>query len=107
MSLSHQERRTLQEIERGLQSDDPALAGRLAAGTWASGASGRPGRMAWFGLLLGLQVTLVGFAAAAGLISFGVIIGLYGLLLFAGSFRSLLRDRSLRRAYRILVRRRR
>lgn len=99
MALSHQERRTLAEIERGLQSDDPAMAGRMTVATvipdgWP------PHRWAWFGLLLGLQVTLVGFAAARGVISIGTIVGLYGLLLLAGSTGSLCCGLRRRRAGR-------
>lgn len=104
MALSHQERRSLSEIERGLRLDDPTLDGRMAAGT-AAAAVGRPGGWTWFCLLLGLQVSLVGFAAAAGLISIGMIVGLYGLLLFASSAVSLLCCLRHRRVGRILPRR--
>lgn len=90
MALSHRERRSLAEIERGLQSDDPTLAGRMAVVTALDGRD-RPGRFAWIGLLLGLQVTLVGFAAAAGPISFGMLVAFYGLVLFGCSAWSLLR----------------
>jgi hypothetical protein len=89
MALSHQERRTLEQIERGLHCDDPTLAARMAVGSVTAGA-GLPGRWAWFGVLLGLQVTLVGFAASAGVISFGTVIGFYGLLLLGSSAMSLL-----------------
>lgn len=107
MGLSHQERQSLEEIERGLRSDDPTMAGRMAVG--APAAEGRrPDGWAWFGLLLGLQVTLAGFAATAGLISIGTIIGLYGLLLFASSAGSLLCGwPAHRRTGRILPHRRR
>lgn len=105
MALSHRERRTLEEIERGLQSDDPTLAGRMAVATVIAGP-GRPARFTWFGLLFGLQITLVGFAASAGVISFGMLIALYGLLLFACSAGSLLRDLRRRRAGGLRVRRR-
>lgn len=89
MVLSDQERRILEEIEWGLQADDPSLAGRMAVDTDTTDVR-RSDRWAWFGLLLGLQVTLVGFAAAGGLISFGTIIGLYGLLVLTGSATALL-----------------
>ncbi len=89
MVLSDQERRALEEIEWRLQADDPTLAGRMAVETDTAGAR-RSDRWAWFGLLFGLQVTLVGFAAAGGLISFGTIIGLYGLLVLTGSATALL-----------------
>jgi hypothetical protein len=96
MALSHHERRTLEGIERGLRSDDPGMAGRMNPGTGP--AHGHPKAKAWFGLLLGIQVTLVGFATAAGAISFGMIVGMYGLLLLACSAGSLLRDGWRRRS---------
>jgi hypothetical protein len=103
MALSHQERRTLAEIERGLQSDDPTLAGRMTGAT-VTADRWQPHRWAWFGLLLGLQVTLVGFAAAGGPISIGMIVGLYGLLLLGSSAVSLWCGLRQRRAGRILRR---
>lgn len=97
MALSDQERRSLEEIERRLHSDDPSLAGRMSApGVTAGGM--HPDRWAWLGVLVGLQVTLIGLAVAAGLISFGTIIALYGSLLLTISSVTLLRRLRRRRA---------
>jgi hypothetical protein len=89
MRLSRQELGALDEIGRGLHSDDPALAATLTTPTTDTV---RRRRVAWSALWIGLVVMIAGDTAACGLISGGTIVGFYGLGLLLLAASTLLRD---------------
>lgn len=78
MGLSDEERKRLEELERGLADEDPALAYWLAGGAGPSGGRAlMAGLAAGLGLVLlvagvALQVALIG-VAGFGLLTVGVI----------------------------------
>lgn len=89
MSLSDEERRSLEELERDLASTDPDLAYELK--------SGRP-RGALARAVLGTLAVLAGFVMViAGIISQLVILGVVGFLLASGGAYWLFAGKSLRR----------
>lgn len=89
MSLSDEERRSLEELERDLASTDPDLAYELK--------SGRP-RGAVARTVLGGLAVLAGFVMViAGIITQLVILGVLGFLLASGGAYVLLAGTSLRR----------
>lgn len=94
MRLSRQESRTLDEIGRGLCSDDPPFAARLTA---TSADNDRRQWVTWPALWIALVVMIAGFSAARGLISGGVIVGSYGLVVVLVAAATLLRDVARRR----------
>ncbi|UKA49345.1 DUF3040 domain-containing protein [Arthrobacter sp. FW305-123] len=89
MSLSDEERRSLEELERDLASTDPDLAYELK--------SGRP-RGAVARTVLGTSAVLAGFVmVVAGIITQLVILGVVGFLLASGGAYWLMAGWSLRR----------
>lgn len=94
MRLSRQESRALDEIGRGLCSDDPPFAATLTA---TSADHDRRQRVAWPALWIGWVVMIAGFSAAQGLISGGVIVGIYGFVVLLVAAATLLRDVARRR----------
>ncbi|SEJ37418.1 Protein of unknown function [Arthrobacter sp. yr096] len=89
MSLSDEERRSLEELERDLAAADPELAFRLT--------SGRP-RGAMVRTILGSLAVLAGFVMViAGIITQLVVLGVVGFLLASSGAYWLLAGRSLRR----------
>lgn len=91
MSLSDEERRSLEELERDLASTDPDLAYELK--------SGRP-RGALARNVLGSLAVLVGFIMViAGIITQLVILGVAGFLLASGGAYWLVTGTSLRRLF--------
>jgi hypothetical protein len=89
MSLSEEERRSLEELERDLASTDPDLAYELK--------SGRP-RGAVARTVLGSAAVLAGFVMViAGIITQLVILGVVGFLLASGGAYWLFAGTSLRR----------
>ncbi|MGR0160326.1 DUF3040 domain-containing protein [Paenarthrobacter nitroguajacolicus] len=90
MSLSDEERRSLEELERDLASTDPDLAYELR--------SGRP-RGAVARTVLGSLAVLAGFVMViAGIITQLVVLGVLGFLLASGGAYWLLAGTSLRRS---------
>ncbi|MCT9870789.1 DUF3040 domain-containing protein [Paenarthrobacter aurescens] len=89
VSLSEEERRSLEELERELASTDPDLASELE--------SGRP-RGAKARTILGSLIVLAGFAMViAGIITQLVVLGVVGFLLASTGAYWLLAGSSLRR----------
>ncbi|MET4539388.1 hypothetical protein ABIE37_001160 [Arthrobacter bambusae] len=89
VSLSDEERRSLEELERELASTDPDLASELT--------SGRP-RGEAARTILGSLAVLGGFAMViAGIITQLVVLGVLGFLLASGGAYWLLAGTSLRR----------
>lgn len=98
MRLSRQELRALDEIGRGLRSDDPTLAATLTAD------ADRRVWLAWPALWIGWVVMIAGFTAARGWISGGAIVGIYGLALLLVATTTLLRELARRRGRRYGIR---
>ncbi|GAA3285140.1 DUF3040 domain-containing protein [Paenarthrobacter aurescens] len=89
MSLSDEERRSLEELERDLASTDPDLAYELKSGR-LRGAVART--------VLGITAVLAGFVMViAGIITQLVILGVVGFLLASGGAYWLMAVWSLRR----------
>jgi hypothetical protein len=98
MRLSRQDRRALDEIGRGLRSDDPGLATALTATTDAD--ADRRVWLAWPALWIGWVAMIAGFTAARGWISGGTIVGIYGLVLMLVAATTLLRELARRHGRR-------
>ncbi|MFE4194859.1 DUF3040 domain-containing protein [Paenarthrobacter sp. NPDC056912] len=92
MPLSEEERKSLEELERGLAASDPELALQLQ--------SGRP-RGAFTRTILGGLAVVAGFAMViAGIITQWVILGVLGFLLASAGAYWLVSKSSLQRRFK-------
>ncbi|MGF9661908.1 DUF3040 domain-containing protein [Arthrobacter crystallopoietes] len=78
MALSEEERKRLEELERDLTKDDPALARELAPGP-SDDSAGRLAVLCILAAVAGLVLLIIGIATQT------IVVGVLGFLLMSGS----------------------